>query len=86
MVLRDVAKTAVMLSLLASAPIYSAAAAPVRASQSLPVSNVYDVRTGAEIDSESNLGGGFLIPLLALAAIIAGILVVIDNNDKPTSP
>lgn len=44
-------------------------------------------RAGASMEDESQLGGGFLIPLLALAAIIAGILVVIDNgDDDPVSP
>jgi cytochrome c oxidase assembly factor CtaG len=39
------------------------------------------------VEADNQLGGGFIIPLLALAAIIAGILVVIDNNnDKPVSP
>ena len=48
-----------------------AAAAPV---------NVAPVSESVEADSE--LGGGFIIPLLALAAIIAGILVVLDNDDE----
>jgi len=43
-------------------------------------------RAGAALEDESQLGGGFIIPLLALAAIIAGILVVIDNDDEPESP
>jgi hypothetical protein len=43
-------------------------------------------RAGAAQQNESELGGGFIIPLLALAAIVAGILVVIDNDDEPVSP
>lgn len=39
------------------------------------------------VEAESQLGGGFIIPLFALAAIILGILVVLDNDDEePVSP
>jgi hypothetical protein len=87
MLVRSVLKTTVMLSMMASAPIYSAAAAPVRASQSLPSATTVDARAGAELEAESQMGGGFLIPLLALAAIVLGILVVLDeDDDSPTSP
>lgn len=43
-------------------------------------------RAGTTVEDQSQLGGGFIIPLLALAAIVAGILVVIDNDDDPESP
>lgn len=33
------------------------------------------------VEAENELGGGFIIPLLALAAIILGILVVLDDGD-----
>ena len=44
------------------------------------------VRTGTEVQGE-NLGGGWVIPLLAVVAIILGILAMTGgNNDRPHSP
>ena len=62
---------------LATSPVVAQAA-----TQPLPA------RTGAEVSEAENLGGGFLIPLLAIAAIILGILAVTggDGDDLPTSP
>lgn len=60
-----------------SAPVLAAPASSLSVSQA---------RAGATVEDESQLGGGFIIPLLALAAIVAGILVVIDNDDDPESP
>lgn len=71
----------------AAAVALSMTSAPVLAAAS-PASSLSVARAGATMSEESELGtGGFLIPLLALAAIIAGILVVIDDNDEePESP
>lgn len=46
-----------------------------------------DLRTGTEIEGE-NLRGGFIIPLIAIIAIVLGILVAVDggNGDAPHSP
>jgi hypothetical protein len=46
-----------------------------------------DLRTGTEIEGE-NLRGGFIIPLIALVAVVLGILVATggDNDDAPHSP
>ena len=67
----------------ATAAISMMAVPAVAAAQSAAIAPAEET-----IESESQLGtGGFLIPLLALAAIIAGILVVIDDNDEePASP
>jgi hypothetical protein len=44
-------------------------------------------RAAPAVEEESQLGGGFLIPLLALGAIILGILVLLDDDDDdPESP
>jgi hypothetical protein len=68
----------------------SMTSAPVLAQTATPASKLSvassQARAGATLDNQSELGGGFIIPLLALAAIIAGILVVLDDNDEPTSP
>jgi hypothetical protein len=46
-------------------------------------------RAGAEVaDAENFGGGGFLVPLLALIAIVLGILAATSGSgdDLPTSP
>lgn len=43
-------------------------------------------RSGAETQDASELRGGFIIPLLAIAAIIAGLLVAFNGDDEPHSP
>ena len=56
-------------------------AAPV-AAQASPA----ELRTGTEVEGE-NLRGGFLIPLIAIVAIILGILAATSNGeDPPHSP
>ena len=43
-------------------------------------------RTGSEVQGE-NLRGGFIIPLIAVIAVILGILALTGgNNDRPHSP
>ena len=69
---RTVASLLVATSLTA-APVVAQAAAPAR--------------IATEVEGE-NLRGGFIIPLLALAAVILGILVLIEDDEDglPTSP
>jgi hypothetical protein len=44
-------------------------------------------RSAPALEEQSQMGGGFLIPLLALGAIILGILVLLDDDDEdPVSP
>lgn len=42
------------------------------------------VRAAAPVDGEQELGGNILIAILAVAAVIAGIIIIAD--DKPSSP
>jgi hypothetical protein len=44
-----------------------------------------DLRTGTEVEGE-NLRGGFIIPLIALVAVVLGILVATGGDDAPHSP
>ena len=75
---RKASVAAIVALSMASAPALAQAAAPASA---------LSLRAGAETTGENELGGGFIIPLLALAAIVAGILVVIDgDDDEPVSP
>lgn len=62
--------------------------APVVASAA-PAASFSDVRSVSAVGSESDLEGstGWIIALLALAAIIGGIVIGTgNNNDTPTSP
>ena len=72
--------------LLAAAAAVSMTAAPV-AAQTTPAATA-DARAGAEMDQASALRGGFLIPLIAIIAIILGILAATQDNDDdlPHSP
>jgi hypothetical protein len=86
--LRNVAKGAVIASMMLSAPIYSAAA--VRPAQSVPSAVVTDARVGADLQGESQLTGGFLIPLLVIIAAGLGIGIAADviggDGDTDVSP
>jgi len=77
-------KKAVLAATLAvtmtSAPVFAQAAAP--ASSPAQVS-----RSGADMSGESELRGGFIIPLIAVIAVVLGILALAGgDNDRPTSP
>ncbi|HLV07248.1 MAG TPA: hypothetical protein VKY80_06210 [Croceibacterium sp.] len=46
-----------------------------------------DMRASANVEGESLAGGGFLIPALAILAIVLGIVVAVDDgDDAPVSP
>ncbi|WP_077146252.1 hypothetical protein [Sphingopyxis sp. KK2] len=65
-------------------------AAPVAASAAPAMSSVSfsDVSAVSSVDGQSELeGSSWIIALLALAAIIGGIVIAAGNNsDTPTSP
>lgn len=79
---RKASVAAVIAVAMTSAPVL-AQANPAGA---LSVSS--QARAGATVEDENQLGGGFLIPLLALGAIILGIVVALDDeeNDLTVSP
>jgi hypothetical protein len=68
---------------LAAALAVSMVGAPVAAqTQAAPVQ-----RSGASMEDANELRGGFIIPLLAIVAVILGILAATDDGgDPPTSP
>ena len=79
MSLRKASVAAIAALALTSTPVFASAS-------SLSVASA-QTRAGASVEEGSELGGGFIIPLLALAAIVAGILVVVDgDDDSPESP
>lgn len=58
----------------------SMASAPALA-QSAPA------RAGAEIDAANSINGGWFIPLLAVLAVVGGIIAITSGGgDEPTSP
>ena len=65
-------------------------AAPVAASAAPAISSVSfsDVSAVSSVDGQSELeGSSWIIALLALAAIIGGVVIAAGNNsDTPTSP
>ena len=71
------ALAAVVATSLVTAPIAAQAA----------TAQVDQARVGSDVEGE-NLRGGFIIPLIALIAIILGILAATNDNDDdlPTSP
>ena len=54
--------------------------APVAAQAS-----VADLRASTEAEGE-NLRGGFIIPAIAIVAIILGVLLLTVGDDEPSSP
>jgi hypothetical protein len=62
--------------------VTSALASPAMAQGSQSVA-----RAGAEVEEASELRGGFIIPALAIIAIILGIIAAVGGDDDgPTSP
>lgn len=71
------ALAAVVATSIATAPIAAQAAA----------ASVSQTRLGSNVEGE-NLRGGFIIPLVAIVAVILGILAATggDDDDLPSSP
>jgi hypothetical protein len=68
--------------ILAAALATSMTAAPVMAQTAAA-----PARSGAEMEDASELRGGFIIPLIAIIAIILGILAATQGDDDlPISP
>ena len=73
---------AVAAATMAVAPAIAAPANPASGLSIAPAA-----RSGSSTDHESDLaGGGLIIALIAVGVVIAGIIVVADNNDNPRSP
>ena len=75
---------------LAAALMASMVSAPVLAQTATPSSSpatAESARSGAEMDDANAVRGGFLIPLIAIIAIILGILAATsDGGERPESP
>ena len=67
----------------------SMASTPVLAQTATSASSspAASARSGAAMDDASAIRGGFIIPLLALIAVILGLLAAFnDGGDRPVSP
>jgi hypothetical protein len=69
----------------AAALAVSMVSAPVLAQSAAPLSVA--ARSGAATSESSELRGGFIIPLIAVVAIILGVLAATGGgSDRPHSP
>ena len=69
---------ALLAASMSSAPVLAQTAAPASAPAG---------RAGESTEAASELRGGFIIPAIAIIAIILGILAAVGgNNEGPTSP
>ena len=77
-------KKATVAALLAA----SMSSAPVMAQTAASASPaIASARVGATTESASEMRGGFLIPALAIIAVLLGILAAVGGGDDgPTSP
>jgi hypothetical protein len=79
------ASLAAMLAVsMTGTPVLAQAAAPA---SKLSVATAQSARAGATTSDANELGGGWLIPLLAILAAIAGIAALAGGGgDRPSSP
>ncbi|MGE0180234.1 MAG: hypothetical protein AB7O91_10495 [Sphingomonas sp.] len=78
-------KKATVVALLAASMSSAPVMAQTAASASSPATA--SARAGATTESSSELRGGFLIPLIAIVAVILGIVAAVGGGDDgPTSP
>lgn len=76
-------KKASVAALLAASMISAPVMAQTAAVASAPVAS----RAGESTDSASELRGGFLIPAIAIIAVLLGILAAVGGGDDgPSSP
>lgn len=55
------------------------------AQSAAPLSVAANVRAGAEMEDEGDLRGGYILPTLAVLAIIA-LVYLVTKSDEPSSP
>ena len=81
MSLKKASVAAVLAVSMASTPVLAQSAPPSAAPLSVAA------RSGADISGEaSDMRGGFIIPLIAVVAVILGVLAAVGGSDRPSSP
>ncbi|RSY81984.1 hypothetical protein DAH66_14020 [Sphingomonas koreensis] len=56
------------------------------AASKLSLSTANAARASTDAGRSNEEVGGFLVPLLAVVAVIGGVLVLVDEDDTPDSP
>lgn len=56
------------------------------AASKLSLSTSSAARASTDADRSNEAVGGFLVPLLAVVAVIGGIIIAVDGDDEPDSP
>ena len=79
---RPLLAAAAAFSMIGASSAAQAQSAPPSAA---PLSVATHARAGADLDEASDIRGGFILPTLAIIAIIA-LIVVLTKGDKSTSP
>lgn len=74
-----------MKKFMLAAAALTMAASPVMAAPT-NAKGVPAAARSADKAGESELRGGFIVPLIAVIAIIIGIILITDKDDKPNSP
>jgi hypothetical protein len=77
----SLAKVALKAAVAASMVVVPAVANASTAASALSLSNA---RVGAEVEGES-LGGGFIIPLLAVVALGLGVWAAVDEDEADSA-
>lgn len=78
----------IVKKLMTGAAALSLVAVPVaaQAASATKLSLSQDVRAGKATKSTEEMRGGFIIPLIAVIAVILGIIAIADSDDSPRSP
>ena len=81
---RKASLVAMLAVSMASTPVLAQAA---NSAQRAPAATSQTARAGANVEDSNELRGGFIIPVLALLAVIAGVLAATSGGgNRPTSP
>lgn len=75
-----------LAKMLTAVSVVSLIATPVMASTSASKLSLSQARVATKAAKSNKAVGGFLIPLIAVIAVIGGVVVAVDDNDEPDSP
>lgn len=79
-------RLAKMMMAVAACSLATSPALAASSASKLSLSNADVVRASTNAGESNEAAGGFIIPLLAVAAVIGGIIILVDGDDDPDSP
>ena len=80
-------KKASMVAMLAASMVSTSVLAQTATPASSSPAVTASARSGAAMDDANAIRGGFIIPLLAIIAVILGLIAAFNNGgDRPVSP